>query len=83
MPEPTPKPAAAPTNTRQWSVRSLDLPAAEAIAKLRADETIPSEARAYLIALVERSGFAGVSVDAHEHALAGATILHASVSKLY
>ena len=69
--------------TEQFSIRGLRLPSEQAIAKIQADTTIPDEDKAYIIRKIEKSGFAGVVVDAHEHFSEGATHLNATVSKLY
>jgi len=69
--------------TETFSVRGLRLPAADAIAKIQADDKIPAEDKAYLIRKIEKSGFAGVTVDAHEHFKDGATHFNATITKLY
>jgi len=78
-----PQPKPSPAKSEAWSVRGLRLPATDAIAKLRENDKIPDEDRDWLIRKIEKSGFAGVVVDAHEHFHEGATILNASVLKLY
>ena len=68
---------------KNLAIRNLRAPTADAIAKIQADESIPAEDKTWLIAKIEKSGFAGVIVDAHESFHDGATHLHASITKLF
>lgn len=72
-----------PDAPKNLAVRNLRAPTAEAIAKIQADEAVPAEDKAWLIAKIEKSGFAGVIVDAHEAFHAGATHVTASITKLF
>ena len=65
------------------SIRNLRLPTSEAIAKIEADASIPAEDKAWLLSKIQKSGFAGVVVDAHEAVHNGATHIHCSITKLY
>lgn len=68
---------------KNLAIRNLRAPTADAIAKIQADESIPAEDKTWLIAKIEKSGFVGVIVDAHEAFHDGATHLHASITKLF
>lgn len=72
-----------PEAPKNLAVRNLRAPIADAIAKIQADAAISAEDKAWLISKIEKSGFAGVIVDAHESFHEGATHLHASITKLY
>ena len=72
-----------PDESKPKAVRNLRAPTADAIAKLQNDYDLDDATRAYLIAKVEKSGFGGVIVDAHEANHEGATHLHASITKLF
>ena len=72
-----------PADTKPKAVRNLRAPVADAITKLGADYDISPEFRAYLVAKVEKCGFGGVIVDAHEATSNGETHVHASVTMLY
>lgn len=65
------------------AVRNLRAPVADAIVKLQTEFDLDEATRAYLIAKVQKSGFGGVIVDAHEATHEGTTLLHASITKLY
>lgn len=71
------------TKTEQFAVRGLKLPTNEAIAKIQADTGIKDADKAYLVEKIQKSGFAGVIVDAHEHFHDGATHIHISITRLY
>ena len=75
-PEPLPSPEV-------WSVRGLRLPATRAIDEIRGNGKIPEEDKAWIIRKIQKSGFEGVIVDAHEHHHQGVTIMHGSVTKLF
>ena len=68
---------------KNLAIRNLRAPTADAIAKIQSDESIPADDKTWLIAKIEKSGFAGVIVDAHESFHEGATHLHASITKLF
>ena len=72
-----------PDAPKNLSIRNLRAPTADAIAKIKADEAMPAEDKAWLVAKIQKSGFAGVIVDAHEAFHDGATHLHASITKLF
>lgn len=72
-----------PIAPKNLSIRNLRAPTADAIAKIQADEAMAAEDKAWLVAKIEKSGFAGVIVDAHEAFHDGTTHLHASITKLF
>ena len=76
-------PVQPPPTPEVWSVRNLRLPSDQAIAKIKADDKIPTEDKDWIVRKIEKSGHAGVIVDAHEHFSDGDTHCHASVVKLY
>lgn len=69
--------------TETFSIRNLRLPAAEAIAAIQARADISEGDKAFVVGKIQKSGFAGVVVDAHEHFLNGSTTLHLTITKLY
>lgn len=70
-------------DAKPTAVRNLRAPTADALARIATDYDLAPETRAYLVAKVEQSGFAGVIVDAHEIRHEGATHFHASITKLF
>lgn len=66
-----------------WAVRGLRLPAAKAIEEITASKDMPEEDKAWLISKINKSGFAGVVVDAYEQNHEGAIHMHSSINKLF
>lgn len=64
-------------------IRDLRAPVAEAIAKVQANSDFSEELKAYLVSKINRCGFAGVIVHAHETFSGGEIHLHASITKLF
>jgi hypothetical protein len=69
--------------TEIYSIRGLKGPLADVLAKVQADAAIPESDKEYLAGKISASGFAGVTVDAHVHALGGNTNVAITISKLY
>lgn len=70
-------------NTETFSIRNLRLPIEQAISEINARQDISPEDKAFVVGKIQKSGFAGVIVDVHEHFLGGATTLHMTISRLY
>lgn len=69
-------------STKNLSIRNLRLPTPEAIKQIEAANIEPED-KTWLLAKIEKSGHAGVVVDAHEHVQDGAIHVHASITKLF
>lgn len=69
--------------TKPISVRNLRATAIDAVSKIKSDETLSEADKSFLVSKIEKSGFQGVIVDAHEAFDNGATHFHASIVKLF